>query len=225
MDCEQIREWIVEFLYDELPPESVSKLRKHLAECEDCLKYKEGIQSTLECMNRAEDLRVPVDLAALHDAIDKKRHRMTQFLRRRWPVWAAVVGMCGIMLSIFTLFASEIRYEDNTLTVRFNGQRTDPLSERTDQVLAAYRDDQLRFQAKLSGELRASVAALSQMIGEYESQRDEQFSGAFQQIQIQQSQMLVAIQKELETLASRTEDEFEKSWLTMAAMAELVGSE
>jgi hypothetical protein len=220
MDCEQARGLIIEFLYDELPSESVSELQEHLAECEDCLKYKEEVQGTLECLNRVEDLRAPVDLAVLHDAIDSKRHRVTRFLRRRWPVWATI-SVCGIMLFIFTLFVSEIRYEDNALTFTFNGQKGDSLSEKTERVLAAYREDQLRFQTQLSDELRASVTALSQIIDRYESQRDKRIAGAFQQMQIQQHQVLLAIQKELESLASQTEDEFKRSYLTMAALADL----
>ena len=59
------------------------------------------------------------------------------------------------------------------------------------------------------------------MINEYESQRDKQIAGAFQQMQVQQHQMLSVIQRELEILASRTENEFERSYLTMAALADL----
>jgi len=220
MNCERARELIIEFLYDEMSPESVSELQGHLAECGGCSRYKEDIQNTLECLNQAEEIRAPVDLAALRDAIDAKRHRVRRFLRRRWPVWATI-GACGIMLCIFTLFVSEIQYEGNALTIRFNGQETDSLSEKTARVLAAYREDQLRFQAQLSGEFRASVAALSQVINEYESQRDRQIAGAFRQMQIQQYETLTAVRKELEILASRTENEFERSYLTMAALVDL----
>lgn len=220
MDCEQAKQLIVEFLYNELASEDIPKLQKHLAECKECSTYKEEIQHTLRCLDQMKELRAPVDLAALHDAVDRRRHRVRRFLRRRWPVWVTV-GVCCIILSMFTLFVSEIRYEDNALVVRFNGQKTDSLSERTARVLAAYREDQLRFQERLSSELRASVAALLQVMDEYESQRDKQVAGAFQQVQIQQHQMLAAIQKDLEILASQTENEFERSYLTMAAMAEL----
>lgn len=220
MDCEQAKQLIVESLYNELSSEDAPRLQEHLAECKECLRYKEEIQQTLECLSQMEKLRAPVDLAALHNAIDRRRRRVRQFLRRRWPVWVTV-SVCGIILSMFTLFVSEIRYEDNALTIRFNGQETDSLSERTARMLAAYREDQLHFQKQLSGELQASVAALSHIIDEYESQRDKQIAGAFQQMQVQQHQMLVAIQKEFETLASQTENEFKRSYLTMAAMAEL----
>ncbi len=224
MDCERAKELIVEFLYDELPAEPTSELRDHLAECEDCLKYKDGLQRTLECLDQAEELRAPVDLAALHDAIERKRHRVWRSLGRRWPVWVTV-GTCFIMLSMFTLFASEIRYEDNALTIRFNGRGPDPVSERTANMLAAYREDQLRFQNQLSGQLRSSVATLLKVIDEYESQRDKQITSVLQQMQRHQYQMLVATREELETLALQTEDEFKRSYLTMAAMAELVESQ
>ncbi len=220
MNCEQAKELIVEFLYDELPPEFAPELQEHLEECEDCLRYKEEVQGTLERLNQAKELQAPVDLAVLHDAVGKKRHRVRQFLRRQWPVWAAI-GSCGIILLVFTLFVSEIRYEDNALTIRFDGQETDPLPERTARVLTAYWEDQLRFQTQMSDELRAEVNALSQMIGEYAAQRDRQISGAFQKIQIQQYQVLAAIQKELEILASQTEDEFRRSYLTMVELANL----
>ena len=221
MNCEQARESIVELIYDELPAGFVFELQGHLTECEDCLRYKEEIQKTFECLNQMEELRTPVNLAILHDAIDRKQHRGLQFLHRRWLVWGtAIVGVCAVIFSIFTLFVSEIRYEDNALTIRFNGRKTNSLSERTAHILATYREYQLRFQEQLSGELRASVTAISQMIDEYEVQRDRQIEATFQQMQIQQYQAFTAIQKELEILASQTENEFKRSYLTMAELVD-----
>jgi len=222
MNCEQARELIVEFLYDELPSEFFPKLQEHLSGCECCLRYKEETRQTLECLDEREELRVPVDLAILHDAIDRKQHRVWQFLHRRWLVWGtAIIGACAVIFSIFTLLVSEIRYEGNALTIRFNGRKTDSLEERTARILAAYREDQLRFQEQLSGELRASVTAISQMIDEYEVQRDRQITGAFQEMQIQRYQALAVIQKDLEILASQTENEFKRSYLTMAELVDL----
>ena len=53
MDCEQARQLVVDSMYDELPPESVPELQEHLAGCEACSIYKEGVQQALECLNQA----------------------------------------------------------------------------------------------------------------------------------------------------------------------------
>ena len=225
MDCKQARALIIESLYDELSSESAPQLQEHLDHCGDCLKYKAEMQATVEYLDRAVDKDVPVDLAALHEAIDRRRHRLLKFLRRRWPVWVTV-GACALMLCMFALFVSEIQYKDGALTISFNGQKTDSLEERTSRILAAYREDQLQFQAQLTDELRSSVTAISQAINEYESQRDEQIAAAFQQMQVRQYQMLAAIREDLENLALQTDDRFKVSYLTtMAAMADLANSQ
>jgi len=251
VDCEQAKELMVEFLYDELPAESIPGLKEHLAQCRECLEYKEEMQQTLEYLDQNVELRAPLDLAVLHDAIDRKRHRVRKFLHRGWPAWVAI-GVCAIMLSTFTLFASEIRYEDGALTVRFNAQGKESLAEKTERtlatyredqlrfqnqlsselsdsvtasekaerMLAAYREEQLRFQNQLSSELNDSVATLSRIIGEYEIQRNRQLAGAFDAMQVQQHEMLMAIQRKLQTLALQTEKEFRRSYYTMAALAD-----
>ncbi|MFC1712972.1 anti-sigma factor family protein [Candidatus Poribacteria bacterium] len=224
MNCEQARDMIVEFLYDELPPERASELQNHLAECKVCMEYRAGLQQTLERLDQIEERQAPVDLAALHDAVDRKRHRVRHHLRRRWPVWATV-GACFVMLLAFTLFAAEIRYEDNALTITFNGEERETLAETTERVLTTYREDQLLLRKQLADELRTSTAVLLKVIDEYESQRDRQFAEAFRQMQIQRQQMILATQGELENLASETENRLRRNYLmTMATVAELVDS-
>ncbi len=221
MDCERAKGLIVDFLYDELAPEYASDLHMHLAECESCSKYREELHYTLECLDKVRDLQAPVDLAALHDAVDRKRHRVKRFFRR-WPVWVPI-GACGVMLLMVPLFVSEIRYENDVLTIRLNGQEGEPVAERADRMLATYREDQLQFQKQMADELRVSAAVLLKVIDEYEAHRNKQLAGAFRQIQSRQNQILLATQKELENLALNTEDRMKRNYLmTMAAVAGMV---
>ncbi len=224
MNCEQAREVIVEFLYDELPQESASELQNHLAECKVCLEYKAGLQQTIERLDMVEDLEAPIELSALYDAIDRKKHRVRHYLRRRWPIWATV-GACLAMLFAFTLFVSEIRYENNALTITFSGDERESLAETSERMLTTYREDQLLFQKQLTDELRTSTVVLLKVIDEYEFERNRQIAGAFRQMQIQQQQMLLATQKELGNLASETENRLRRNYLmTMATVAGLVDS-
>ena len=218
MDCERAKGLIIDLLYDELSSESASELQEHITGCESCSRYKEELQHTLGCLDKIEDLQAPVDLAALHDAVDRKRHRVRRFIRRRWPVWVTI-GACGAMLLMFALFVSEIRYENNALTIRFNGHETETLAEKNQRTLVAYQEEQLLFQKQLTDELRASVAVLLEVIDEYESHRNRQMVGAFRQVQRQQNQMLIATRKELESLASQTEERLRKNYLMAVATA------
>lgn len=222
MDCERAKGLIIDLLYDELSSETASELQEHLTGCESCSRYKEELQHTLGYLDRVEDLQAPVDLAALHDAVDRKRHRVKRFLRRRWPVWVTIGG-CGAMLLMFALFVSEIRYENNALTIRFSEQEAETLAEENQRTLVAYREEQLLSQKKLTDELRAATAILLEVIDEYESHRNRQMVGAFRQVQRQQNLMLLATRKELESLASQTEERLKKNYLmTMATVAGLV---
>lgn len=224
MNCEQAKGLIVEFLYDELPSESVSKLQTHLAECESCMKYKEELQHTILCLDQVEEEDVPVDLMDLHDEIDRKQHRVWKFFRRRWPVWVPI-GACLSLLLIFALFVSEIHYENGALAVRFNGQETTQLAEKTEKMLAAYREDQLHFQRQVTDELRTSTTSLLKVINEYETQRDKQLVSAFLQMLKQQNQMLLATQKEFETRAAETDEKLRRNYLqTVATVSGLMDS-
>jgi hypothetical protein len=219
---------IIEFLYDELPSESHVELQKHIDECQECSRYKTEIQNTLKYLDKNREYQIPTDIAALHECINERKNRFRIFLRRGLPAWTAV-GICGVMLLVFALFVTEIRSEGNVLTVTFRGRYTETIAEKTERILVEYRADQLRSQKQLSEELRAAVVSLSQLIDEYEIQRNRQITKAFQQMQIEQHRVLVSIQRQLDTLASQTEDELlrldERSNLAMAVMAEIVESQ
>jgi len=232
MNCKKARKLILELIYDELSSESVSELQDHITGCEDCLRYKTELQRALKCLDRIEDLQEPEHLVtAAYDAISREYRRSLRSRRFRLPVWATAFGVCVVIFSVFTLLVSEIRYEDSTLIVRFgeqkSEQKTDLASENTAKMLAAYREEQLRYKKQLSDELRAfvadelraSVAKLSQAVYEHEVQRDKRVASAFQLLQIQQDQKLSTIQKDLDTLTSLTENEFLKTYTAMERLA------
>jgi hypothetical protein len=242
MECEEARKRIVDFFYDELEPDTMSSLQEHLARCDKCSEYKQEIQSAIQCLDQQKEIRSPVDLVALHDAIERKSRAWSLF-SYRLPVWGTVLFVLfGIVLSVFALTKAEVQYTNNTLTIRFGEPiavqqalpQTDPiaqaklqakiddLTKRTAKILTEYKKDQIKFQSQLTKEMRDSHNTTLKMIKDYESRRDVQLANLVQQIQLQHYQSLVAMKNEFDLLASQTENEFKRSYSTMAAVAGLL---
>lgn len=237
MDCEKAKKLIVDFFYDELDSDEVSGLDDHLAKCDDCSEYRQEIELSIKCLDKQEEVPSSVNLSALHEAIEQKRNRNP--FKYRIPVWAtALFIIFAIAISAFALSKGEIQYGNNTLTISF-GQpikeqpkeqidydriyaEIDKVAQKTAYTLEQYKKEQVNFQDKLSKELGDYRIEMANLISEYDQQSSQRTAELVQQLQAQHYQSLVAIKDEFEFLASRTQNEFERSYMTMAAMAEVL---
>ena len=240
MDCEKAKKLIVDFFYDELDSDEVSGLDDHLAKCDDCSEYRQEIELSIKCLDKQEEVASSVNLSALHEAIEQKRSWNP--FKYRIPVWAtALFIIFAVAISAFALSKAEIQYGNNTLTISF-GQpikeqpkeqtvsidydkiyaEIDKVAQKTAYTLEQYKKEQVSFQDKLSKELSDYRTETASLIGEYDQQNNQRTAQLIQQLQAQHYQSLVAIKDEFEFLASRTQNEFERSYMTMAAMAEVL---
>lgn len=236
MECEKIKKLIIDFFYDEINPNDISELNNHLAKCINCSEYKQEVESAIKCLDKQKEVSSSIDISALHNAIEQKRRwNPTKY---RLPVWAsAFFVLLGIILSAFALSKTEIQYGSSTLTISF-GQpikeeqpkeqidynkiyaEIGKVSQKTAYTLEQYKKEQLSYQDKLSKELSDYRAETANLIGKYDQQSNLRTAQLVQQLQLQHYQSLVAMKKEFEFLASQTENEFKRSYMTMAAMAE-----
>lgn len=236
MDCEKAKQNIVDFFYDELDRDDLSSLEDHLLACSSCSEYKQEIQSTMECLDQQKEVKSNIDLMALHNSIEKKKWSFPNF---RLPVWAtAFLVLFVIVLSSLALSKAEFQYANNTLTIRFGEayveEKTEPvdqakiqaqiddLKKKNDQILLEQKKSQLRFQIQLTKEMKEYQRSMIRLVKDYESNRDVQIAKVIQQIQLQNYQSLVAMKNDFDVFASRTENEFKRSYTTMASMAELL---
>lgn len=230
---------IVESLCDELGAESALRLQEHLDECEKCSQYMEEMQQAMDYMGQTERLQASIDLDALHRGIGEERNRIWQFLCPAWRIWVGIaVGMCIIAAFTFAVLSVEIQYRDKTLAIRFGrssreqgmaimskadmSSEMDLLHERTAHLLEEHRQQQMRFEKRMTEDLHSSGLALLGMIkaiNDYEAQRDGEMTSLLKQMQERQNRVYATIQRELEILALQTQKEFERNYLTMAAMA------
>lgn len=236
MDCEKARQNIVDFFYDELGKDDLSNLDDHLLTCPSCSDYKQEIQSTMECLDQEKEVRSNIDLMALHNSIEKRKWSFSSF---RLPIWGtAFLVLFAVVISSLALSKAEFQYANNTLIIRFGQayveEKTEPidqtkiqaqiddLKKRSDLILAEQRKSQLRFQTQLTKEMEEYQKSVIKLVKDYESNRDVQIAKVIQQIQLQNYQSFVAMKNNFDVFASRTENEFKRSYTTMANMAELL---
>jgi len=235
MECEKARENIINYFYDELDSNDLTSLEDHLAVCNSCSEYKQEIQSIVECLDQQKEVRSDIDLMALHNSIEKKR----SFSNLRLPVWAtAFLILFVIALSSLALSKAEFQWANNTLTIRFGGAyieekaepveqakiqaQIDDLKKKNDRILTEQKKEQLRFQIGLAKNMDEYQRSLIKLLNDYESNRDVQIAKLIQQIQLRNYQSLMAMRNDFDVFASRTENEFKRSYVTMATMAELL---
>ena len=127
--------------------------------------------------------------------------------------WAAIAfGIMAVLFVAFGLIGTEIKWEGNSLTVRFGGE-SESQDERPSEMLLPAQYQALR--AELSEELQTAFAQLSQAILENQENQKVQWNMLIEALQAQRNYDMELIKEELQNLANATEDELQKAYLTL----------
>jgi hypothetical protein len=213
-NCEEFKNLIVSLVYDESSGMETRVVQRHLSECQGCAKFKAEIEQTGELLENWIDVDIPVDLTTLHSRTERKLPSAFRLpWQKRWFAWTATAfGIAAVLFLAFGLIGTEIKWEQNTLTVRFGG-KSDTQNELTPEILL-----QAQYQAlssELSEELQAAIAQLSQAILEHQESQKIQWALLIEAIQAQRNYDMELIKEELQNLANSTEDELQKAYLTL----------
>jgi len=212
-NCEEFKELIVSLTYNELPETEAVVVQSHLSDCEACSKFRAEIKQTGDLLENWADVDIPVDLASLHSQAEHKPIIARLPWQKRWFAWTtAAFGIAAVLFVVFGLIRTEIKWEDNTLTVRF-GNKTDTQNELTSEMLLQAQYQALR--TELSEELQTAIAQLSQAISEQQESQKVQLASLVEAIQAQRNYDMELIKEELQNLANATEDELQKAYLTL----------
>ena len=61
MACRELVELITDYLEGALPPEDLSRLERHLGECDGCSAYLQEIRTTIRLTGRLTEETIPVE--------------------------------------------------------------------------------------------------------------------------------------------------------------------
>jgi len=212
-NCEKYKQLIVSLIYDELSDTEAGFVQRHLSDCEGCSKFKAEIEQTGNLLENWVDVDVPVDVAILHSQAERKPIIARLPWQRRWFAWTATaLGMVAVLFVAFGLIGTDIKWEQNTLTVRFGGEQ-DTQNELAPQVLWQAQYQALR--TELSEELQTAITQLSQAILEHQENQKAQSALLIEALQAQRNYDMELIKEELQNLANATEDELQKAYLTL----------
>ena len=212
MDCRFFREQIVLESYEELDAEAKKSLEAHLQTCRECEQFQVNLNETQQTLDQWEEVDRPIDIEALHDAIQPKPLSLPpQLPAWRWLSW----GVAACLVLVFSLSALawigvDIKWEDRGLTLRIGQEAVPEITEQElVRLLQAERHaTQVEIVKQLQGALDEFSEQLQVHLDERQKQANAQLVLIYQGLQSQRVQDLELIRQELRHLAGATEAEF-----------------
>ena len=211
MDCRFFREQIVLESYEELEAEAKQSLEAHLQTCRECEQFQVNLNETQQALDQWTEADRPIDIEALHGAIQSKPLPWwSQLPAWRWFAW----GVAACLILVFSLAALawigvDLKWEDRGLTLRI-GQ--EPYPEITEQeLLQLLQAERHATQIEMVKQLQRALDEFSEQLqvhlDERQKQANAQLALIYQGLQSQRAQDLELIRQELQHLAGATEAE------------------
>ena len=212
MDCRFFREQIVIESYNELEAESKKLLEVHLQTCRECEQFQVSLNETQQTLDQWSETDCPIDIEALHEAIQPKPLSWwSQLSAWRWLSWGvATCLILGLSLSALAWIGVDVKWENNGLTLRIGQEAVPEITEQElVRLLQAERHAiQVAVVQQLQGALDEFSEQLQVHLDERQKQTDAQLVLVYQGLQSQRVQDLELIRQELRHLAGATEAEF-----------------
>jgi len=213
MNCEEFKKLIVSLAYDELSKMEAESVQRHLSECQECAKFKSEIAKTSNLLDNWVDREIPVDLANLLSQVERKPIVGRLLWQKRWFAWTATAfGIVAILLTVFGLIGTEIKWHQNSLTVSFGGK---PDIQNELASTAVLQTQYQSLSAELSEELQIAMAQLLRVILEHQESQKVQLSMLIEAIQTQRNSDMKLIKEEIQNMANAIDDELQKAYLTL----------
>jgi hypothetical protein len=113
MNCTQVKEQLVDLLYDELSAEVQQAMDNHLAECSTCRKQWKMLKAGHSLLDRMpkDDSNSRIEVARIYQTVESRCDRS----RRCWRAAAAAVGLVAALLVV--VIGVQLRFEQHATHV------------------------------------------------------------------------------------------------------------
>ena len=212
MDCRFFREQVVLESYDELDAEGKKSLEAHLRICGDCKQFQVSLNETQQALDQWPEVDRPMDIEALHGAVQPKPLSWWyQLPARRWLSW----GVAACLIIVFSVSALawigvDLKWEDRGLTLRIGSEAVPEITEQ--ELVRLLQAERHATQVEIVKQLQGTLAEFSEQLqvhlDERQKQANAQLALIYHGLQSQRVQDLELIRQELQHLAGATEAEF-----------------
>jgi anti-sigma factor RsiW len=122
MTCAEVRSWLLDLCYGELPTATVGDVEKHIAGCLECQKARAAITGMGRLLDQAASPpQVNVDMGQLY----REARRRQQTRRRRMRRAGALVGLAAAVL-LLVFFKWEVRVDGHQVVIRWGTEPEAP---------------------------------------------------------------------------------------------------
>ncbi len=188
MDCDEVRGYLLDFLYNELSDEQRMEVEEHLAYCEACLKEKASLGKTMEVLKNWKDVEPKTDLIFV-DQKSPLKERISGGLS--WLPRPAVrtVGIAAFVvmafLTILSALHTEWRVENGSLSVKmslFGPKQPEHMIVETPEGEIYLMAGQREMDERYIGQLQAMAYVMESVIYASEQRQRRSFLLALGQV-------------------------------------------
>ena len=215
MNHPQREEW-VPFIFDEAPQDTQKRLRDHLKVCPTCAQEVAGWRRSLR---RLDGWLLPDAPAKAQERAHARVFVQPVF---KWAIAAMIVlglGFAGGSLSSSGKTADMRALIEAAVSSRLQAQMDAALTQARTENANALRDAELRLTQTSVSERERLWRAFLQVLGNARAEDAKTLQAAFRDLQQRDNAEFVALRKDLETLASATDDEIRAARLKLFELA------
>lgn len=125
MECAEVKNRLVELLYDELPADDRDALEKHLDSCPNCAAEYRALLRTRDALDRWPAASAPIEVSTIVNSTNGRRSATPSI--RISPMRAALAGAAATLLLVcgLTLAVADTHYADGRLLLTFGAAVAD----------------------------------------------------------------------------------------------------
>lgn len=124
MNCHQVRERMIDYVYAELPDEERSSVESHMEQCGNCREHLAVLQRTHGLLTEAAKKEESVEAQRIAIApINWRAHRQLETSRRRWQWFSALAATALLLVLGVGALGVRIELHRSHIVLSWGGDR------------------------------------------------------------------------------------------------------